>query len=107
MIRAWLGRVPLTTTNVYAEVDMETKAKELTSSEVEGERTNTPWKEDAGLIEFLRTLQPGRLQPFARSSSGVSDRSTLGSLACARSGADRSAQTCGKFGIGFPARRRE
>jgi integrase/recombinase XerD len=55
-IWAWLGHVSLTTTNVYAEVDMETKAKALASCEVEGEQTNTPWKEDAGLMEFLRTL---------------------------------------------------
>ena len=46
----------LATTNVYAEVDMETKARALVSCEVEGEQTGEPWKEDAGLMEFLRTL---------------------------------------------------
>ena len=33
-----------------------TKAKALASCEVEGEQTGEPWKEDAGLMEFLRTL---------------------------------------------------
>ena len=55
-IRAWLGHVSLATTNVYAEVDMETKAKALANCEVEGEQTRDPWKEDAGLMEFLRSL---------------------------------------------------
>ena len=55
-IRAWLGHVSLATTNVYAEVDLEMKAKALANCEVEGEQTGKPWKEDAGLMEFLRTL---------------------------------------------------
>src|SRR5881628_481360 len=55
-IRAWLGHVSLATTNIYAEVDLETKAKALAICEVEGEQTGKPWKEDAGLMEFLRTL---------------------------------------------------
>jgi integrase/recombinase XerD len=55
-IRAWLGHVSLATTSVYAEVDVEMKAKALASCEVEGVQTGKPWKEDAGLMEFLRTL---------------------------------------------------
>lgn len=56
-IRAWLGHVSLATTNVYAEVDLEMKAKALARCEVEGEdRANKPWREDKGLMEFLRTL---------------------------------------------------
>ena len=55
-IRAWLGHVSLTTTNIYAEVDLEMKAKALANCEVEDRRTSTPWKEDKGLIEFLRAL---------------------------------------------------
>jgi integrase/recombinase XerD len=34
-IRAWLGHVSLATTNVYAEVDLDMKAKALASCEVE------------------------------------------------------------------------
>lgn len=55
-IRAWLGHVSLTTTNVYAEVDLEMKAKALANCEVEQKKKRTPWKEDKGLMEFLRTL---------------------------------------------------
>ena len=36
-IRAWLGHVSLATTNVYAEVDLEMKAKALANCEVEGQ----------------------------------------------------------------------
>ena len=55
-IRAWLGHVSVVTTNVYAEVDLEMKAKALANCEVEGEEPKKPWREDAGLMEFLRTL---------------------------------------------------
>lgn len=55
-IRAWLGHVSLTTTNMYAEVDLETKAKALDNCEVEGRKEGTPWREDKGLMEFLRAL---------------------------------------------------
>jgi integrase/recombinase XerD len=55
-IRAWLGHVSLATTNVYAEVDLEMKAKALASCEVEGETSGKPWKEDMGLMDFLRAL---------------------------------------------------
>ena len=56
-IRAWLGHVSLATTNVYAEVDLEMKAKALANCEVtEGGPEGCPWREDKGLMEFLRTL---------------------------------------------------
>ena len=56
-IRAWLGHVSLATTNVYAEVDLEMKAKALANCEVKGEEEpDKPWREDKGLMEFLRSL---------------------------------------------------
>jgi integrase/recombinase XerD len=55
-IRAWLGHVSLATTNVYAEVDLEMKAKALANCEVDGKSGGDPWKENAGLMDFLRTL---------------------------------------------------
>jgi site-specific recombinase XerD len=56
-IRAWLGHVSLITTNVYAEVDLEMKAKALANCEVQVEGTSQkPWREDKGLMEFLKTL---------------------------------------------------
>jgi integrase/recombinase XerD len=57
-IRAWLGHVSLATTNVYAEADLEMKAKALANCEVvevDGEERR-PWREQEGLMEFLRTL---------------------------------------------------
>jgi site-specific recombinase XerD len=55
-IRAWLGHVSLATTNIYAEVDLEMKAKALDNCDVGTDKNSVPWKEDAGLMEFLRTL---------------------------------------------------
>jgi integrase/recombinase XerD len=57
-IRAWLGHVSLATTNVYAEVDLEMKAKALANCEVveEDEEERKPWREQEGLMEFLQTL---------------------------------------------------
>ena len=55
-IRAWLGHVSLETTNVYAEVDLEMKAKALANCEVKEKKPKKPWREDKGLMEFLRTL---------------------------------------------------
>jgi integrase/recombinase XerD len=55
-IRAWLGHVCLSTTNVYAEVDLEMKAKALANCEVKDETPKKPWSQDQGLMDFLRTL---------------------------------------------------
>ncbi len=55
-IRAWLGHVSLETTNVYAEVDLEMKAKALANCEVKDDDPKKPWRRNKGLMEFLRTL---------------------------------------------------
>jgi site-specific recombinase XerD len=55
-IRAWLGHVSLATTNVYAEVDLEMKARALATCEVGEVEPHTPWREDKGLMEFLGSL---------------------------------------------------
>jgi integrase/recombinase XerD len=56
-IRAWLGHVSLATTNVYAEVDLEMKAKALASCEVQEEGIpQKPWRDQKGLMDFLRSL---------------------------------------------------
>ena len=55
-IRAWLGHVSLNTTNIYAEVDLEMKAKALATCEVTSTKPTKRWREDAGLMAFLRTL---------------------------------------------------
>ncbi|MFW6116026.1 MAG: site-specific integrase [Chloroflexota bacterium] len=59
-IRAWLGHVSLETTNRYAEVDLEMKAKALQTCAVgvAGDtRGATPlWREDSDLMAFLTSL---------------------------------------------------
>ncbi len=56
-IRGWLGHVSLTTTNIYAEINLETKARALAACEVEsdsGEQKH--WRDQPDLMAFLRTL---------------------------------------------------
>ena len=56
-VRAWLGHVKLDTTMVYAEIDLEMKAKAIACSEDGGHPAATkPWREDKGLMSFLRSL---------------------------------------------------
>lgn len=55
-IRAWLGHVSLNTTNVYAEIDLDMKARALAHCEVKGNKPPTRWRENKGLMEFLRSL---------------------------------------------------
>jgi integrase/recombinase XerD len=56
-IRAWLGHVSLATTNLYAEVDLEMKAKALANCEVQEEgMPQEPWRADKSLMEFLKSL---------------------------------------------------
>lgn len=55
-IRAWLGHVSIDTTNIYAETDLEMKAKALATCEVKETKWSRRWKEDKGLMMFLRTL---------------------------------------------------
>lgn len=55
-IRAWLGHVSLDTTNVYAETDLEMKAKALAHCEVKGPKRKKRWRDDTGLMAFLKSL---------------------------------------------------
>jgi hypothetical protein len=60
-IRDWLGHVSLETTNRYAKVDLEMKAKALATCEVtEPGRTRSEekaiWREDRDLMAFLNSL---------------------------------------------------
>jgi hypothetical protein len=48
--------VSLTTTNVYAEVDLRMKAEALAGCEVKDPGIHKPWREDVGLMEFLGSL---------------------------------------------------
>ena len=57
-IRAWLGHVSNDTTNVYAEVDLETKARMLAAcgSFTSGRAPTRRWRDDPPLMQFLRSL---------------------------------------------------
>ena len=56
-IRAWLGHVSLDTTNIYAETDLEMKAKALAACEVtDANKPKRHWRDDPALMTFLRTL---------------------------------------------------
>jgi site-specific recombinase XerD len=55
-IRAWLGHVSIDTTNIYAETDLETKAKALAHCEIQETRHRRRWRDNAELMRFLRTL---------------------------------------------------
>jgi integrase/recombinase XerD len=55
---AWLGHVSIDTTNVYAEVDLETKAQMLAAcgSFTPGKAASRRWRDDPSLMQFLRNL---------------------------------------------------
>ena len=58
-IRAWLGHVNLSTTNIYAEVDLEMKAKALANCAIDDkqpQKTKERWRDDDALMKFLATL---------------------------------------------------
>ena len=56
-IRAWLGHVSINTTNIYADVNMEMKAKALSNCEIEKKhKVKSHWKDDKKLMDFLDSL---------------------------------------------------
>jgi len=56
-VRAWLGHVSLATTNIYAETDLETKARALAMCAPTAEiDVAKPWRQQPDLMAFLRGL---------------------------------------------------
>ena len=55
-IRAWLGHVSLDTTNIYAEIDLQMKADAMALCDAGQPTPDRPWKEDKGVIAFLKAL---------------------------------------------------
>lgn len=55
-IRAWLGHVSLDTTHIYAEVDLEMKAKALARCDVPGLVSTKRKRRSPDTISFLRSL---------------------------------------------------
>lgn len=55
-IRAWLGHVSLETTNRYAEIDLEMKAKALETCAINNPDRTRAWRKDKDLMAFLSSL---------------------------------------------------
>ena len=55
-IRGWLGHVSLDTTHVYAEVDLEMKAKALAQCDVPPRGIAKSWCKDPSILGFLKAL---------------------------------------------------
>ena len=55
-IRAWLGHVSLDTTHIYAEIDLEMKAKALAQCDLPDEGTVKRWRAEPTLMAFLKAL---------------------------------------------------
>ena len=55
-IRAWLGHVSVETTNIYAEVNLEMKAKALLNCEMKAKKSKKHWRDDKNLMAFLDSL---------------------------------------------------
>jgi integrase/recombinase XerD len=55
-IRGWLGHVSVDTTNIYAEVDLEMKAKALAHCDISAESTIKRWRKEPTLMSFLKAL---------------------------------------------------
>jgi site-specific recombinase XerD len=55
-IRAWLGHVSINTTNIYAETDLEMKAKALGLCAVKSKRSLKRWGDNPDLMSFLAQI---------------------------------------------------
>ena len=55
-IRAWLGHARLDTTTVYAEIDIERKAKAIAFFDSAEPALGKSYRDDKGLMAYLRSL---------------------------------------------------
>ena len=55
-IRAWLGHANLSTTNIYAEIDVETKAQAIARCDESESAPTERWRDRKDLMQYLRTL---------------------------------------------------
>ena len=55
-VRAWLGHVSISTTNIYAEIDLTLKARAVALCEIGQSKPGRSWKEDKDLMAFLKSL---------------------------------------------------
>ena len=56
IVRAWLGHTTVNTTNIYAEINLEMKAKAIALCDMAEPGPSRPWKENKGLMAFLNAL---------------------------------------------------
>ncbi len=59
VIRSWLGHVSIQTTNIYAEIDLETKRKALESCRLQNQnnkKTQPSWKKNQDILAWLESL---------------------------------------------------
>ena len=55
-ISVWLGHASLDTTAIYAEIDLETKAKAVAVFDADEPAPARSYRNDEGLMAFLRSL---------------------------------------------------
>ena len=55
-VRAWLGHASVDTTNIYAEIDVNMKARAIALCDLVEPGPSRPWRENKGLMAFLRSL---------------------------------------------------
>jgi integrase/recombinase XerD len=55
-IRSWLGHASVDTTQIYVEIDLQAKARALAQCEVTKKAPRRRWRDDPGLMAFLRKL---------------------------------------------------
>lgn len=55
-IRKWLGHSKIATTTIYAEIDLEMKAKAMALCDMVEPGSGKPWKENKGLMARLKSL---------------------------------------------------
>ena len=55
-IRVWLGHVNLDTTNIYAQISLETKRQAAALCDFAGPVSGRPWREDKGIMAYLNEI---------------------------------------------------
>ena len=55
-IRAWLGHSKLSTTNIYAEIDVEIKEKAIARCDESEPAPTERWRDRKDIMQYLRTL---------------------------------------------------
>jgi integrase/recombinase XerD len=92
-IRAWLGHVSISTTNIYAEIDLTLKANAVALCEVGQPRPARSWKADKDLMAFLKSLSGVILRRPPSSTLALSGAGRGATIALLKAGAALSGMT--------------